>query len=151
MKNTLKIERLRQYAEYLRKQEFVSADYFNPLPQLVYIDRDDNPVAVNPILFLAVFEMPHIFPESWAYSSQFEPILKNGQSSNTFDAMSEWFGLSELQAEHLLFQGMQLPHLFGGRMLTETSSKYDLVFNIEELIKQPVEPCAGNEFIICLN
>jgi hypothetical protein len=66
----IKTERLQRFAEYLTTQDFVSADYFSPLPQLVYVDDHGSPIPVNPVLFLALFEMPHIIPENWAYNNR---------------------------------------------------------------------------------
>jgi hypothetical protein len=51
--------------------------------------------------------------------------------------------------EHLFFQGMQLCEQFGGRTITEKSTKYDLAFNVLELIKASEN--RRSEFTICLN
>jgi hypothetical protein len=148
-KDKIYTERLKKFAEYLSSQELVAKDYFNPSLQLGMQVEDGTIVPVNPVLFMAMFELPHIFPKDWAYNNKFEPIWKKRKKSDPFSSVTAWFGISELQMEHLFFQGMQLCERFGGRAITEKSTKYDLAFNVLELIKASETRKA--EFTICLN
>lgn len=149
--NTSKIqkERLNAFAHYLSTQELVARDFFSPSLQLG-MQVDDGPVVpVNPVLFMAMFELPHIFPKDWVYNNKFEPIWKKRKKSDPFLSIRAWFGITELQMEHLFFQDMQQCERFGGRPITGTSTKKDLAFNVLELIK--AMETRRSEFTICLN
>lgn len=152
--NKIKTERLKEFAKYLSAQELKSAEFFNPVAHINFDETDDAEITVNLISFIAIFELPHIFPKDWVYSNQFEPIWKKQSKSDSFAAVQKWFGLNDLQFEHLFFPGLQLCNLFGGRLINERSGKRDLAFNILELVRISTkdQTCkAKGEFRICLN
>src|SRR5215210_3483218 len=131
----IKTERLQAFANYLSSKELVSKDFFDPSLQIGMQVEDGTIMPVNPVLFMAMFELPHIFPNDWVYNNRLEPIWKKRRKSDPFLSVMTWFGISEVQMENLFFHGMQLCQCFGGKMIDEKSTKHDLAFNVLELIK----------------
>jgi hypothetical protein len=141
--------RLKIFADYLSTQELVARDFFGPTLQLG-MQVDDGPVVpVNPVLFMAMFELPHIFPQDWVYNNKFEPVWKKHKKSDPFLSVRAWFGISDHQMEHLFFQGMQQCERFGGRTINEKSTKHDLAYNVIDLINKSESRIS--EYIIYLN
>ncbi len=150
----LNTERLQEFAHYLSTEELKSLEIFKPGISIEIDEADDFETQINVTLFIALFELPHIFPDDWVYSKHFEPVLKKKNRVSSFEAVQLWFGLSELQFEHLFFPGMQLCGMFGGRIFDFNSGKRDLVFNINELIRMSrfdKTSKTEGEFRICLN
>lgn len=149
----LNTKRLQAFAKYLLTEDLKSLEVFKPgtIEPDEAMEREN---IINLTLFIALFELPHIFPDDWVYSKHFEPVLKKKSSVSSFEAVQQWFGLSELQFEHLFFPGMQICGMFGGRIFDLNCGTKDLVFNIKELIRMSAREKTSkpeNEFKICLN
>lgn len=153
-KSKINTERLQTFAEYLSIKEVKSAEFFSPVAHVCVDETNELEIAVNMISFMAIFELPHIFPDHWYYNNQFEPTWRKQSKSDSFTAVQKWFGLNDLQFEHLFFPGLQLCNQFGGKVINERSGKRDLAFNILELIRtSALDQTAktNTEFRICLN
>ena len=142
-------ERLKAFADYLSTQELVARNYFSPTLQIGMQIDDGEIIPVNPLLYMARFELPHIFPNDWVYDNKFQPIWKKRKKSDPFLSVQEWFGISEEQMEHLFFQGMQSHDRFGGRIIDARSTQQDLAYNVVELIRMSEQKVTA--FNICLN
>ena len=121
------------------------------MPEAVMLENDGSVTPINVITFLAIFELPCIFPNDWGYDEHFEPCLIKPSAGNAFVQAQRWFGLSDAQMEHLFFQGMQNCKAFGGTEINLSSTELDIVLNIQELLRKQFEHNNQLEFKICLN
>ena len=84
----------------------------------------------------AIGECPIAFPDDWYFNGRGDPVLRYHSTEYICDDTSRFFGLNELQRRHLFVPNLQVPQVFGGKILRDRASRKDVAKNIRAFVRK---------------
>lgn len=78
----------------------------------------------------AMHECPAVWPKTWYLNEDGLPLLFRSANDKTYSCGREYFGLNTAAYDHLFIPTMQKPDLFGGQVLQDEATRYQVADNI---------------------
>jgi hypothetical protein len=129
-------ERLAHLAQHLFGNELNTEPYtIVDKPKLIrYEDGTFN--YVEPFFRYVVQELVYIFPEEWHVTPEGAPAWKKDKEQRFETSLMAFFGISEAAVLHLIMPGRQNLERFGGKILNNNSTQFDIAINIIEFVSK---------------
>ena len=146
-------ERLRKFATHLKKGEVKCTEIYQKLTLIHVGKKVIEDKSLQPLYFLPIMELPHIFYSDWYYDENYLPVYKYNKNKETISSVIEYFSITKYLFIHLFVKGKQRPEVWGGSELSVHPTFPDIGNNIEELLEhlEYYSNINGNDLQIFLN
>ncbi|MCE9538979.1 MAG: hypothetical protein K8R85_07165 [Bacteroidetes bacterium] len=89
---------------------------------------------IEPFFRYVVQELLYIFPDEWHVTAEGEPAWKKDKEQRFETSLTAFFGISEAAVLHMIMPGRQNLERFGGKILNNNSTHFDIAINIIEFV-----------------